>query len=495
MIRGYKENTIAGADNYFSSMDIHFGHFIASFGKENKEDLFLAAALVSRSVRDGHICLDLNSLAGRIIFKSDDGKTAIECPPLNSWIAALKSAPCVGCPGDFKPLILDEKARLYLQRYWHYEKDVADYILSNTAPTNEIKLDKLELQKKLNLYFDEKTQQKINWQKVAATAALLKKFLIISGSPGTGKTTTISKIMALILDVEDKSWRIALAAPTGKAAARLQESVKKTKEKLNCAAFIKETIPNEAKTIHRLLGTISNSPYFQFNEKNPLPYDLVVIDEASMVDLPLIAKLIAALPKEARLILLGDKDQLASVDAGVVLGDICNQGSPNIFSEEFARQISNLSGEEIESDDIPAGIQDSIIHLRENYRFPGQSGIGLLSQLVKNGEAQEALRLLRSGKYNDIHWIELNKNTRSLKTFSDAVINGYSEYLKLAKSGGNHEKIFNLYENFRILCALRVGIWGTERISEYIEKILNDAGLIDTGDIFLRGTADYDLAK
>ncbi len=103
MIRGYKENTIAGADNYFSSMDIHFGHFIASFGKENKKDLFLAAALVSRSVRDGHICLDLNSLAGRIIFKSDDGKTAIECPPLNSWIAALKSAPCVGCPGDFKP--------------------------------------------------------------------------------------------------------------------------------------------------------------------------------------------------------------------------------------------------------------------------------------------------------------------------------------------------------------------------------------------------------
>jgi exodeoxyribonuclease V alpha subunit len=285
------------------------------------------------------------------------------------------------------------------------------------------------------------------------------------------------------LDVENKSWRIALAAPTGKAAARLQEAVKKIKEKLNCAAFIKETIPNEAKTIHRLLGTISNSPYFQFNEKNHLPYDLVVIDEASMVDLPLIA----ALPKEARLILLGDKDQLASVDAGVVLGDICNQSKPNIFSPEFAKQISNLSGEEIESDNIPTGIQDSIIHLRENYRFPDQSGIGLLSQLVKNGEAQEALRLLRSEKYNDIHWTELNENKRSLKTFSDAVINGYSEYLKLAKSGGNHEKIFNLYENFRILCALRVGIWGTERISDYIEKILNDAGLIDTGDIFCVG--------
>ena len=123
-------------------------------------------------------------------------------------------------------------------------------------------MDKVKLQKKLNLYFDESSKQKINWQKVAAIAALSKKFLVISGSPGTGKTTAITKIMALILDIGNRSLRIALVAPTGKAAARLQESVKKTKEKLNCMAAIKEMIPNEAQTIHRLLGSISNSPYF-----------------------------------------------------------------------------------------------------------------------------------------------------------------------------------------------------------------------------------------
>jgi exodeoxyribonuclease V alpha subunit len=218
-------------NNYFSSMDIHFGHFIASLTHGNKEDFFLAAALVSRCVRDGHICLDLNDLAGKIIFKSEDGKNIIECPQLQTWLASLKSTSCLGVPGDFKPLILDEKSRLYLQRYWQYEKDVAEYISTSISKTNEMKLDTSKLQKKLNLYFDEIDKHKINWQKIAAIAALSKKFLVISGSPGTGKTTAITKIMALILDMENRALRIALAAHTGKAAARLQESIKKTKEK------------------------------------------------------------------------------------------------------------------------------------------------------------------------------------------------------------------------------------------------------------------------
>ena len=154
-----------------------------------------------------------------------------------------------------------------MQRYWQYEKDIAEYISANSYKTNEIKSDKFKLQKKLNLYFDEIARQRVNWQKVAAVAALSKKFLVISGSPGTGKTTAITKIMALMLDMENRALRIALAAPTGKAAARLQESVKKTKEKLNCIAAIKEIILNEAQTIHRLLCFINNSPYFKLNKK------------------------------------------------------------------------------------------------------------------------------------------------------------------------------------------------------------------------------------
>lgn len=475
-------------NNYFSSIDLHFGNFIASFAKKNNDDIFLAAALVSRYLRDGHICLDLKTIAGNILFKSEDGKDIIECPKLDSWLTSLTDTLCVGAPGDFKPLILDNQARLYLQRYWQYQKDVAEYILSKVSCPDELNLEKVELQKKLNLYFRDDCEKDINWQKVAAVAALIKKFLIISGSPGTGKTTTITKIMAFVLDVENRNIRIALAAPTGKAAARLQESVKKTKEKLNCAEAIKEMIPDEAKTIHRLLGSMANSSYFQFNEKNTLPYDLVVIDEASMIDLPLLAKLMAALPPHASLILIGDKDQLASVDAGAVLGDICGNFSSNIFSPEFARQIEDLSGQKIPSGNIPPSVQDSIIQLQQNYRFSNISGIGLLSQAIKEGKEQEVLELLYSGKYADIHWTEIAESEKSFKELRQIIIEKYRDYLNAANSGSvSADQIFDLFERFRILCALRVGNWGTERINAYIEKILADAGLINPRSLYYEG--------
>ncbi|MGD0279040.1 MAG: exodeoxyribonuclease V subunit alpha, partial [Smithella sp.] len=439
-------------------------------------------------VKEKHIFLDLNDLAGKIIFRSEDGKNIIECPQLHLWLSCLRSSPCVGDPGDNKPLILCENGRLYLQRYWQYEKDVAEYIFISISGNKEIKLDKSELQKKLQLYFNENDEGKTNWQKVAAVAALLKKILVISGSPGTGKTTAITKIMALILDVSDRPLRIALAAPTGKAAARLQESVNKMKEKLNGPASVKEMIPGTAQTIHRLLGSISYSPYFRFNKENPLSYDLVVIDEASMVDLPLLAKLIAALPLGACLILLGDRDQLASVEVGAVLGDICSQGAPNVFSAGFARQIAWLSGEEIASDNTPSGLQDNIIHLQKNYRFPEESGIGLLSRAVKNGESLAAMDLLKSGKYAEVHWTELIESAKLWKQFGEIVVENYKEYMEAAISGEViAENIFNFFGRFRILCALRVGIWGMERINYYVEKVFRDAGLIKSRDIFYEG--------
>ncbi|HUN53981.1 MAG TPA: exodeoxyribonuclease V subunit alpha [Smithella sp.] len=478
-------------NNYFSPMDIHFGEFISSFGREKSEALFLAAALVGRCVREGHIFLNLNDYAGQIIWTSEDGKNIIECPPLPSWLASLRSSPCVGAPGDFKPLILNENGRLYLQRYWQYEKDVAQYLFQSISGNHELisnQSDQAEFQKKLRLYFNEKSEGKTDWQKVAAAAAMLKKFLVISGSPGTGKTTAITKIMALMLDAGGRPMRIALTAPTGKAAARLQESVNKMKEKLNCSASIKDMIPGAAQTIHRLLGSISYSPYFRFNRKNHLPYELVVIDEASMVDLPLLAKLIAALPSAARLILLGDKDQLASVEAGVVLGDISSLGASGAYSPEFVRQIAYLSGEEIESGKLSAGIQDHIIYLQKNYRFPENSGIGLLSQNVKNGKSHESLEVLRAGKYKDIHWTEITESAGLWKHFGEGVVENYRPYLEAAISGeAAPETIFNIFEKFRILCALRVGIWGTERINLYVEKVLRDAGLIQSRDFFYEG--------
>ena len=161
-----------------------------------------------------------------------------------------------------------------------------------------------------------------DWQKFSAFVSVLKRFCVISGGPGTGKSSVIAKIIALILEQrKGNEMRMALAAPTGKAAARLQEAIQDCKETLPVEAHIKQAIPTEASTIHRLLGTIPDSPYFRHHAENKLFFDMVVVDEASMVDLALMSKLVQALPSNARMILLGDKDQLASVEAGAVLGD------------------------------------------------------------------------------------------------------------------------------------------------------------------------------
>lgn len=474
--------------SYFSSVDRHFGEFIASFDEENKEDLFLAAALLSRHLRDGHVCLDLKALAGNIIYQSENGEEVIECPQLDSWLDALKKSSCTGNPGDFKPLILDEKARLYLQRYRQYEKDIADFILSRAALSSELTFNHSELREKLTGYFPDITEKDVSWQKIAAVAALIKNFLIISGGPGTGKTTAITGIMAFVLEVKNRNMRIALAAPTGKAAARLQESVKKTKGQLSCPDAVKEMIPETASTIHRLLGPKSDSPYFQFNEKNKLPFDMVVVDEASMVDLPLMAKLVSALSADAGLILLGDPNQLASVDAGVVLGDICGNFSANIFSAEFAAMINNLSGQIVPEGSMPPGVEDCVVRLRRNYRFSGLGGIGLLSQAVENGNERQVLDLLQSDKYNDISWTGINESEKTLRRLRPVIIEKYKDYLNAAKSGfAGDEKVFDLFDGFRVLCALRVGNWGTERINAYIEKVLTEEEMISPRSIYYEG--------
>ena len=194
------------------------------------------------------------------------------------------------------------------------------------------------------------------------------------------------------------------------------------------------------------------------------------------------------MPADAGLILLGDRDQLASVEVGVVLGDICSLGTPNVFSAGFARQIAELSGEEIESDQQPPGLQDNIIHLQKNFRFSGESGIGLLSRAVKNGEPQAALDLLKSGKYAEIHWTGLADSAKLFKTLGEVFISNCKEYMEAATSGKVvPQNIFDLLERFRILCALRVGAWGTENINIHVEKVLREAGLIKSRDVLYEG--------
>lgn len=473
--------------SYFSPMDIAFADLLAAQVGEGGNFLFLAAALVSKNLQDGHICLDLNTVAGDELSIDDENKSKIICPTLNYWVDTLKQFSCVGAPGEFKPLILDRDNRLYLQRYWSYENDVVRLILSRQTQILQAKINKKELQKKLAFYFPDDLRPKINWQKVAAVLALQKKFMVISGSPGTGKTTAITKIMAFILEMEKRELKIALAASTGKAAARLRESVLKAKAELNCPLEINSLIPGETRTIHRLLGSVGMSPYFRFNEKNPLPYDLVIIDEASMIDIPIMAKLLAALSYDARIILVGDKDQLVSVEAGAALNDICQTEGVNVYSEKIAGLIADLSGQTVESCPIPEGIQDCIVQLRENFRFSAELGISALSDAAKNGCADTVINLLRDNKYADVRWTVPDGGEKFLSQLRQKIIDGYEQYLKEINQNESVDRMIDCFEKFRILCALRVGNRGSQKINAYVEKILAESGAIKAQGEFYHG--------
>lgn len=325
------------------------------------------------------------------------------------WAKKLANASLVGKSGEPVPMIFDGE-RLYLHRYWHYEVALAERLNSFGAPMNlkldEVKkladlLDHLFARNYRYLFEDlkkaEQTGQSsnvlrqrmvcdhldvvneesldwpaidqkligvsrveqltvlnelvplahcVNWQKVAAAVALTRNFAVISGGPGTGKTTTVTKLLAALIEQSkrgDEPPTIKLVAPTGKAAARLTESIGKAVAQLPVSPELKQAIPTDASTIHRLLGAIPNSAEFRHNQSNPLHLDILVVDEASMVDLPMMYKLVDALPKHARLILLGDKDQLASVEAGAVLGDICSF-NPIGYSSGQAQLVSQLTG-------------------------------------------------------------------------------------------------------------------------------------------------------
>ena len=463
---------------FLSELDYRFARFIGRLDGSNDPLLLLAASLVSRYRGEGHICIDLAELAGKPTeFEESE---ALTCPPLKAWLKTLEKSPVVGRPGDIKPLILDG-VRLYLFRYWNYETRLA-HALKNMANARIETFDEPQLKKSFDRIFpriDGDGKKETDWQKVAVFSSLRNRLCIISGGPGTGKTFTVAKILALIIEQSgNDTLNIALTAPTGKAAARLQEAIKEAKATLNCSEAVKAAIPEEASTLHRLLKTIPYSPYFRFSEDNPLPYDVVVIDEASMVDLALFSKLTQALRPQSRLILLGDKDQLASVEAGSVLGDICDTGNVHRFSEAFIDVCRRVTGENFtENHSFPTSenISDCIVQLTRSYRFDETSGIHAVSRAVNAGEADNTLDFIKKGTYGDIHWRNLPRPDELIRYLEDWITGRYDVYLKAA----DPVEAFDLFSRSRILCALREGPYGIHNLNILIERIMQKKGLIE----------------
>ena len=457
---------------FFSPLDKHFALFIGRVAKCHNAAAALAAALASRNTGAGNICLNLAEHAGKPLLLNS-GKTGLDayvCPPLSDWTEQLMQSGVVGQDEGNTPLVLDGNKRLYLRRYWQYEKSISRFILERATPFLQ-DLDLPRLGKDLKKLFLPQASGEIDWQQVAAIAAVTRSFCIISGGPGTGKTTTVAKILALLMSQYGSSRqpRILLGAPTGKAASRLQQAI--------ATAGLLQTGPDplQATTLHRMLGHVPNSPYFRHNGENPLAADIIVIDEASMVDLPLLAKLMRAVPASARLILLGDRHQLASVQPGSVLGDICRSEIMPSFSREFCQLLSELTGNILapasraRTKRISPSLQDSFVELVQNYRFKPESGIARLSKTVKEGDGDGALELLLEAGDDSIIWSEIPAPAELGKKLQTSV--HVSRFISM-QGDTAPGSCFTRLDSFRILCALRRGPFGMERVNTLLEQQL-----------------------
>ncbi len=469
-------------DETLSYTDVHFARLMEKISGED-DALFFAASLASSQARFGNICLNIDDVAGKSLLIGGENSADIKCPEKKAWIDALKSCPVIGRGDENKPLILEDDKRLYLYRYWDYQRKLADFI-NHKAKQNYVfgDNDTIILKNGLNRLFPDSGNNEIDWQKIAACISLLKKFSVISGGPGTGKTTTVTKILALLIEQwsaaeKTDNIRICLAAPTGKAAARISESISGAKMEIDCSEIIRQMIPDEASTIHRLLGSINNSPYFKYNEKRKLPADVVIIDEASMVDLALMSKLVQSIPDNARLILLGDQDQLASVAAGAVLGDICNTGTTLHYSETLINKISDITGTTLKyspEKHVTSDLRDCITVLQKSYRFSDNSGIKTVSRAVNAGNDDLFYEVAKMNKYPDL----AVASSLAGEDFQEALYKYAVKYFVPVFSEVPIEEKIKLLEKFRILCAVRKGPYGVENLNLLIEKALRRTGVI-----------------
>ena len=521
--------------------------------QKSADSALLLLALLSHQVGRGHVCIDLAGL-----LSEPNSQLAIPPPEKRypqSKLAAKEAAEA-NLPASLlselnpdaaeqlllrtelasdgtkvTPLVIDSQ-RLYMRRYWLYEQQVTTAIqsrLTRREGLNDKASERSQaMQQTLNHLFN--ATDAVDYQRAACALAARSRFGLITGGPGTGKTTTVIKLLALLQAQAktdsartEQAYRIELAAPTGKAAARLNESIRSAVDaiepQLQACGLTKADLPSRVRTLHRLLGSQRFSREFRHNSDNPLPIDVLVIDEASMVDLSMLAAVVGALPTDAQLILLGDQDQLASVEAGSILGELCSRSRDGHYlptTVDWLRQVAGIKLPAALTDEQGQALDQSVAMLRHSYRFDAASGIGQLATAINTDQSlNEILNASIAGDYADIHFVSpekteaterseallrLTEQQACLNTApSDAAKVSYAGYLKRLSelrltAETTYEarnvaaaELLQAYSRFQLLTPVRQGDFGVTELNKRIEQKLHALKLIDNSNEWYHG--------
>lgn len=446
-----------------TSNDIH--HQFAHYFKD--KIIYPFAYLLSKHLSEGSVCVDLNELPK--IVEEEGLEIKIEG---NDLYKNLSQTQLVSFDEEeIKPFVVN-KNKIYFQRYFYYESVIfqkINHLIASEKDNIESRKDELWKHKNLIDSMFQKKSKETDWQKIGALNAYLKNFMILTGGPGTGKTTTIAKCLSLLLH-QNPNFRIALTAPTGKAAVRMKESLQNFK--IEGQVEIENEIKTlEPSTIHRLLKPERNSPYFKHNKINTLPFDVIIVDECSMIDIALFAKLLLAIPENSKVILLGDKDQLSSVEAGSILGDICKSVvKTNTFEEDEIHFFNELIEEKDAKLNTEANktsrkniIDGHLVELIKSHRFDSNKGIGKLSRAILSNNKLEIIQYIESNSETEIK-IDTSYSNLILKKF----IENYHSFIEEKDIKKALEKL----NQCKILCAVREGEQGIYNTNKLIEKEL-----------------------
>ena len=507
--------------------------------------LLVAAAVLAQMEGRGHTCLPLADLCQPPVALLGWPAAAVEGAQglkalwaylpatLADWPTALQGDSSGAClrdahaPDQGQPLVLGGTADaplLYLRRYAGYEQRVGQSLLQRAGET--LAVPEAAAREWLDRFFVPNAEEPhaTDWQKVACAVALCARLSVITGGPGTGKTYIAARLLALLLALhpDGSPLRVALAAPTGKAAARLKQSIDDALTRLpvpadaglDLNALIARMGP--ARTLHSLLGARPDTRQFRHHAANPLDVDVLIVDEASMVHLEMMDALLQALPPTARLVLLGDKDQLASVEAGAVLGDLCRDAAAGRYSSSTAQFVQTVAGQTLSPefgvpDPAPVLAQQTVM-LRQSRRFKG--AIGQLALAVNRGDAAAARAVLTenfvgasprsrlndegTGNHETSALLALQPSTPQAVCVLALGTSGkpsYADYLRLLQAGPAEQdtdahtswvrSVLKAFERFRILCAVHQGDWGTQGLNAAVQKALADQGLLKPqGDWF-----------